>query len=88
MPIDSSPVGSGCGGDPLPSWRPGPVKERILAFLERVSGPESPERLPPAERIAVLDNVARALLEHCLNRLHAQRVGLTPEPLQATFPPR
>ena len=56
MPIDSSPVGSGCGGDPLPSWRPGPVKERILAFLERVSGPESPERLPPAERIAVLDN--------------------------------
>lgn len=33
-------------------------------------------------------NVARALLEHCLNRLHAQRFAPTPEPLQALFPPR
>jgi hypothetical protein len=42
--------------DPLPSWRPGNGRERILSFLERVTTPGSADWLPPPERIAVLDN--------------------------------
>jgi hypothetical protein len=42
--------------DPLPSWRPGPSRDRILAFLRAVSTPGSPQFVPPEERIAVFDN--------------------------------
>lgn len=51
---------------PLPSWRPGPVRDGILSFLERVSTPGSPHWLPPPERIAVLDNDGTLLPEHPL----------------------
>lgn len=42
--------------DPLPSWRPGAVKEALLAFVTQVSREGSPAFLPEAERIAVFDN--------------------------------
>jgi phosphoserine phosphatase len=44
------------GDDPLPSWNDGPAKQAITAFVERVTGEASPERVPASERIAVFDN--------------------------------
>ena len=42
--------------DPLPSWREGPAKAAILAFVAKVSQEGSADFIPPAERIAVVDN--------------------------------
>lgn len=42
--------------DPLPSWREGPVKAALLAFVAKVSAEGSPDQVPVAERIAVVDN--------------------------------
>jgi phosphoserine phosphatase len=42
--------------DPLPSWREGPAKEAILSFVAKVSQEGSAAFIPPAERIAVVDN--------------------------------
>jgi hypothetical protein len=42
--------------DPLPSWREGPAKAAILAFVAKVSQEGSPDFIPLAERIAVVDN--------------------------------
>jgi phosphoglycolate phosphatase-like HAD superfamily hydrolase len=58
--------------DPLPSWREGPAKEAILSFVARVSQEESPEFIPEAERIAVVDNDGTLWPEH-------------PVPFQAAF---
>jgi phosphoserine phosphatase len=44
------------GGDPLPSWREGPSKRAITAFVDAVTTPGSPQFVPPAERIATFDN--------------------------------
>jgi FMN phosphatase YigB (HAD superfamily) len=44
-------------GDPaLSSWRDGPARQAILAFVHRVSTPGHPDFVAPAERIAVFDN--------------------------------
>jgi len=42
--------------DPLPSWNDTPPKRAIVAFVERVTRPGSPELKPHAERIATFDN--------------------------------
>ncbi|MEA1950180.1 MAG: HAD family hydrolase [Planctomycetota bacterium] len=42
--------------DPLPSWNNGPVKEAIVSFVKRVATKDSPDYVPPAERIATFDN--------------------------------
>jgi phosphoserine phosphatase len=42
--------------DPLPSWKDGPVKQGILAYIARVTKKGTPDYLPLAERIAVFDN--------------------------------
>ncbi|MEB3257912.1 MAG: acid phosphatase, partial [Cyanobacteriota bacterium] len=42
--------------DPLPSWREGPAKAAILGFLAKVSQEGSPDVIPLADRIAVVDN--------------------------------
>jgi phosphoserine phosphatase len=42
--------------DPLPGWNDGPTRARIVAFVEAVTTPTSPDFVPPAERIAVFDN--------------------------------
>jgi phosphoserine phosphatase len=43
-------------GDPLPSWRSGASRQAIGAFVQRVTTEDSPEFVPPEERVAVFDN--------------------------------
>jgi hypothetical protein len=43
-------------GEPLPSWSDTDSKKAILAFVARVTKPESPDFVPEAERIATFDN--------------------------------
>jgi len=40
----------------LPSWNDGPAKQSIVAFVEKVTKPGSPDFVPVPERIAVFDN--------------------------------
>ena len=42
--------------DSLPSWNDGKAKRSIIEFVETVTEKESPDFVPPAERIAVFDN--------------------------------
>ncbi|MEX2298378.1 MAG: HAD family hydrolase [Dongiaceae bacterium] len=42
--------------DPLPSWNETASKAAIVAFVDRVTPEDSPDFVPPAERIAVFDN--------------------------------
>ncbi len=42
--------------DPLPSWNEGKARQSIVAFVEKVTKPGSPDFVPPAERIATFDN--------------------------------
>jgi hypothetical protein len=42
--------------DPLPSWNDGPAKRSIIAFVEKVTDPSSPNFVPVPERIATFDN--------------------------------
>jgi phosphoglycolate phosphatase-like HAD superfamily hydrolase len=42
--------------DPLPSWNEGPVKEKLLDFVERVTTKGSPDFVAPDDRIATFDN--------------------------------
>ncbi|MCU0835857.1 MAG: haloacid dehalogenase-like hydrolase [Chromatiaceae bacterium] len=47
---------SGVSADPLPSWKEGPVKEAIVAFVTDVADAGGADFVPTAERIAVFDN--------------------------------
>jgi phosphoglycolate phosphatase-like HAD superfamily hydrolase len=40
----------------LASWNDSPAKRSITAFVARVTNPQSPDFVPPPERIAVFDN--------------------------------
>ncbi|MBN8549762.1 MAG: haloacid dehalogenase-like hydrolase [Deltaproteobacteria bacterium] len=42
--------------DPLSSWNNTPAKAAIVAFVEKVTTPGSPDFVPEAERIATFDN--------------------------------
>ncbi len=42
--------------DPLPSWNDGKARQAIVAFVEKVTTPGSPDFVPVPERIAVFDN--------------------------------
>jgi len=42
--------------DSLPSWNDTASKQSIVNFVEKVTTPDSPDFVPPAERIAVFDN--------------------------------
>ena len=42
--------------DALPSWNPGATKSAIVDFVEDVTDPNSPNFVPPADRIATFDN--------------------------------
>ncbi len=42
--------------DPLPSWNDTGPKQAILAFVEKTTSPDSPDFVPPSQRIAVFDN--------------------------------
>lgn len=41
---------------PLPSWNEGETKTAILQFVKKVTSKDSPDYVPPAERIATFDN--------------------------------
>jgi phosphoglycolate phosphatase-like HAD superfamily hydrolase len=41
---------------PLPSWRPGVIRDAILDFVDAVTSPGSAAHVPEPERIAVFDN--------------------------------
>ncbi len=41
---------------PLPSWRPGPLCDSILAFVDAIAAEGGPDYRPPEERIAVFDS--------------------------------
>jgi phosphoserine phosphatase len=43
-------------GDPLPSWNDGAAKKSIVAFIAKVTKPDTPDFVPVAERIATFDN--------------------------------
>jgi phosphoserine phosphatase len=49
-------VGVYAQNDPLPSWNDGKAKQAILAFVEKVTKPGSPDFVPVPERIATFDN--------------------------------
>jgi phosphoglycolate phosphatase-like HAD superfamily hydrolase len=42
--------------DPLPSWADGEAKNRIVAFVDSVTDPASPDYVTPSARIAAFDN--------------------------------
>jgi hypothetical protein len=42
--------------DALSSWNDGKAKQSIVAFVEKVTTPGSPDFVPAAERIATFDN--------------------------------
>jgi phosphoglycolate phosphatase-like HAD superfamily hydrolase len=42
--------------DPLPSWKDGAAKARIVAFVQAVTQPGGADFVAPADRIAVFDN--------------------------------
>jgi phosphoglycolate phosphatase-like HAD superfamily hydrolase len=51
-PLPVRPLAS----DPLPAWNDTAPKQAVVAFVEAVTRPGSPDFVPPAERIAVFDN--------------------------------
>lgn len=51
----------------LGAWSDGPVKERILAFVDTVSDPSHEAYVPPARRIAVFDLDGTLIIERPLH---------------------
>jgi len=52
----AAPLLALANSDPLPSWKDGPSKQGILAFVQAVTTQGGPDYVKPAERIAVFDN--------------------------------
>lgn len=50
--------------DPLPSWNNGPAKQAILNFVRVSTDPNSPQFVPPAERLAAFDEDGTTWVEH------------------------
>jgi hypothetical protein len=44
------------GANPLPSWNDTATKTAIISFVEKVTKENTPDYVPPAERIAAFDN--------------------------------
>ncbi len=53
-------------GDPLPSWREGPVKRSIMEFVQAVTDQSSRDFVPRDNRIATIDNDGTLWLEQPL----------------------
>lgn len=49
-------IASAHAADPLPSWNNTASKNSIIAFVEKVTRQDTPDFVPPRERIAVFDN--------------------------------
>ncbi len=56
VPVVHAEPRSSIDVDPLPSWNDGDVKAALIAFVARVTKPDSPDYVPPRERVAVFDN--------------------------------
>ena len=52
----SSDVAMAQTTDPLSSWNDGKAKQSIIDFVAKVTNPKTPDFVPPAERIATVDN--------------------------------
>ena len=50
--------------DPLPSWKDGPAKHAIVAFVEAVTEEGGADFVPPADRIATFDQDGTLWVEH------------------------
>ncbi|MGI1661969.1 haloacid dehalogenase-like hydrolase [Palleronia sp. KMU-117] len=69
--------------DPLPSWNDTVAKARIIAFVESVTDPSSPDYVTPANRIAVFDDdgclwaeqAVHLQLIHAMDRLREKAVA-------------
>jgi len=48
-------LSSAAAAEPLESWNDTTAREGIVAFVEAVTDPASPDFVPPPERIAVFD---------------------------------
>jgi phosphoserine phosphatase len=44
------------GSDPLPAWNNTPHKQSITEFVKRVTNANTPDSVPPEDRVAVFDN--------------------------------
>lgn len=53
---DTKKTETAIGGDPLPSWNDGALKNDIIAYVEKVTKKGSPDFIPEEERIATFDN--------------------------------
>jgi hypothetical protein len=56
LPVSDSAPRHSIDADPLPSWHDGVVKLALVGFVARVTKPDSPDYVPPHERVAVFDN--------------------------------
>jgi hypothetical protein len=59
----ASPAAAQTDG-PLPSWIDGKAKRSVIEFVSRVTREDSPDFVPPAERIATFDNDGTLWTEH------------------------
>ena len=50
--------------DPLPSWNDGPTKQAIMTFMAKTTDPNSPQFVPPAQRIVTFDQDGTLWVEH------------------------
>ncbi|WP_343696269.1 HAD family hydrolase [Flavobacterium sp.] len=55
-PTENKQTENSITGDPLPSWNNGPLKEDIIAYVEKVTKKGSPDFIPTENRIATFDN--------------------------------
>lgn len=56
-------VSTATATDPLPSWNATAPRMAVIAFVEKITKPGSPDFVPVAERIAVFDNEGKGIDE-------------------------
>ncbi|SHO51269.1 HAD family hydrolase [Desulfopila aestuarii] len=56
LTLGSSAVASAQDVDPLPSWNEGKAKQAIIAFVIKTTTQNSPDFVPPGQRIVTFDN--------------------------------
>jgi hypothetical protein len=54
--LPSATAQAAAASDPLPSWNNTETRKAIVAFVDRVTKPGSPDFVPEAERVATFDN--------------------------------
>jgi phosphoglycolate phosphatase-like HAD superfamily hydrolase len=54
--VSAIPAAEAAADSPLPSWNDGAAKQAIVAFVQRVTKPGTPDFVPEPQRIAAFDN--------------------------------